>query len=169
MTAMDHSPSLLPNLPAQTAMRAAWACWLVLLVLPFLFFIYVLWTLMGAEENVGASSIHSGQGWFLTSMIYLIVAVPLSFFGRSWLFKAYWTGKPVEPRKYLLGMLTMWLTLEIGGLFALAGCLVDHKILPNLLPALVAFMFFTTLWPSGRAMTRTTGHLEDPQLYEEPR
>ncbi len=164
--AADHS-AVLPNVSAQSAMRMAWGCWLFLLVLPFLYFIYVIWTLMG-EETSGPPP-HSSQGWFLMSMIYLIVAVPLSFFGRSRLFKAYWTGKPVEPKKYLVGMLAMWLTLEVGGLLALTGCLVDHKPMPNLLPALVAFMFFTTLWPSGRAMTRTTGDSEDAGVYEEPR
>jgi hypothetical protein len=102
-------------------------------------------------------------------MGYLIVAVPLSFFGRSRLFKAYWSGAPVTPGKYLMGMLTMWVTLEIGGVFALVGCVASHSLLPNLLPALIAFMFFTTLWPSGKAMTRSTGDKEDPQLYEEPR
>lgn len=167
MTRIDYHASVLPNVAAASAMRMAWSCWLFLLVLPFLFFIYVLWTLMGQET--GAPPARSGQGWFLMSMLYLIVAVPLSFFGRSWLFKAYWTGKPVEPKKYVMGMLTMWLTLEAGGLLALAGCLVDKKLLPNLLPALVAFMFFTTLWPSGRAMTRTTGASEDHGVYEEPR
>jgi hypothetical protein len=168
MTAMNQPASFSPNVQAHTAMRAAWVSWLVMLVLPFLYFIYVLWKLMGAEENTG-SGIQMSDKWFLATMIYLIIAVPISFFGRSRLFKAYWTGKPVEPKNYLLGMLVMWVTMEIGGLLALTGCLVDHRPLPNLLPALVAFMFFATLWPSGRAMTRTTGNEEDPQLYEEPR
>jgi hypothetical protein len=66
-------------------------------------------------------------------------------------------------------MMSIWVALEIGGLFALVGCLRSQQLLPDLLPALVAFMFFVTLWPSGRAMTRQTGHLEDPQVYEEPR
>jgi hypothetical protein len=38
-----------------------------------------------------------------------------------------------------------------------------------MIPALVAFGFFATLWPSGRAMFKTDGDKEDPQLYEEPR
>jgi hypothetical protein len=82
MTAMNQPASFLPNVPAQTAMRAAWVSWLVMLVLPFLYFIYVLWKLMGAEGNV-VSSVQVSQKWFVAAMIYLIVAVPISFFARS--------------------------------------------------------------------------------------
>jgi hypothetical protein len=161
-------PAAHSNLSAKSAMQAAWGSWLFMLVLPFLYFIYVIWTLMGADT---ASSLpaRSSEGWFLGSMLYLIVAVPISFFARSRLFKSYWTGEPVAPKNYLLGMVLMWVTLEIGGLLALTGCLVDKKLLPNLLPSLVAFMFFATLWPSGRAMFKRNGDKEDPQLYEEPR
>lgn len=155
------------TLPAHTAMQVAWGCWLFMLVLPFLFFIYVLWTLMGQDTNRAVP--HASTAWFLGSMLYLIVAVPLSFFARSRLFKAYWTGEPVAPKNYLAGMLIMWVSLEVGGLLALSGCLVDRSLVPNLVPALVAFVFFATLWPSGRAMFKRDGDKEDPQLYEEPR
>ncbi len=63
----------------------------------------------------------------------------------------------------------MWGALEFGGIFSLLGCLVDHALLPNLLPALVAFMFYVTLWPSGRAMVSRMGHHEDAGMYEEAR
>jgi hypothetical protein len=165
-TELPYSP--VPSLAAKSAMRTAWMCWLALLAFPFLVFLYVVWHLMDSE-SVAGPAVRSAPTWFLAAMGYLIVAVPLSFFGRSRLFKAYWSGAPVTPGKYLVGMLTMWVTLEVGGIFALVGCLASHKLLPNLLPALIAFMFFTTLWPSGKAMTRTTGDQEDPQLYEEPR
>jgi hypothetical protein len=165
--AIDPSASMASSVAAKSAMRAAWVCWLALLAFPFLVFLYVLWH----NESVAVAPVDpsSKSTWFLAAMVYLIVAVPLSFFGRSRLFKAYWSGAPVTPGKYLVGMLTMWVALEVGGIFALIGCLSSHSLLPDLLPALIAFMFFTTLWPSGKAMTRTTGDQEDPQLYEEPR
>ena len=111
-----------------------------------------------------------GQTWFITASIYLLIVVPVAFFWRGHVFKAYWSGRPVTPHKYVYGMLSVWLALVIGGIYSLIGCYVEHSLLPNLLPALVAFMFYVTLWPSGRAMVRhTVGATDDPEVYEEPR
>jgi hypothetical protein len=107
--------------------------------------------------------------WFLASSIYLIIVVPISLFFRGRLFKAYESGHPIEPAKYLYGMLAIWTALEFGGIIGLLGCFVDHSLLPNLLPALAAFMFYVTLWPSGKSMVRTIGNVEDASVYEEPR
>ncbi len=162
-----HVPSGVSGLSPATAIRIAWVCWMVLLVAPFFMFLHVVWTL-NAESRVTVSP-HAHQTWFIAAIIYLLVAGPISFFARSNVFKAYWTGEVVSPGKYLSGMLLIWLTLEIGGLFSLAGCLVQNQLLPNLFPALIAFMFFVTFWPSGRAMIRHVGDKEDPAVYEEPR
>jgi hypothetical protein len=150
-----------------TAIRVAWVCWIVLLVVPFFLFLHVVWTLSG--ERAGGAAPDQQQRWFLGAVIYLLIAGPASFFARSEIFKAYWSGKTVSPKKYLSGMLLIWLALEVGGLFSLGGCLAERHLLPNLFPALVAFMFYVTFWPSGRAMVRPTGHLDDAALYEEPR
>jgi hypothetical protein len=127
----------------------------------------VAFTLGGAEAGHPHPETRT---WFLASSIYLLLAVPASFFWRGHIFKAYWSGKIVPPQKYLFGMLTVWLALEAGGILSLIGCAIDHALLPNLLPALVAFMFYVTLWPSGRAMVRhSVGAAEDPEVYEEAR
>jgi hypothetical protein len=42
-------------------------------------------------------------------------------------------------------------------------------MLPNLLPALLAFMLFTPLWPNGHSMTRALINEHDPADYEDPR
>ena len=74
------------------------------------------------------------------------------------------------PKSYLVGMLGVWATIEIGGLASLIGCLVTRSLLPTLLPALVAFMLFVPLWPSGRSMICShKGDSDDPETYEEPR
>lgn len=154
------------GLSVRSAIRIAWAVWTILLVVPFLLFLVVLWELVIRD----GSALHSGRtGWFLAASLYLLLAVPASFFWRGHVFKAYWSGHTIPPGKYLFGMISMWAALVIGGIFSLSGCFVDHSLLPNLLPALVAFMFYVTLWPSGRAMVRTVGNLEDASMYEEPR
>jgi hypothetical protein len=156
------------GLTPQLAIRLAWAVWLLFLVTPFFLFLFSVWTLSNARAHPSASQAEIDH-WFLGAMVYLLICVPFSFFARGRVFKAYWSGQPVSPRNYLSGMFTIWLALELGGFLSLAGCLVTGALLPNLLPALLAFMFFTTFWPSGRAMMRHSGHHEDPEVYEEPR
>lgn len=154
------------ELNAATALRYAWISWLTFLIVPFFLFLYVIVTLN--DETTGRQ-LGNAQTWFVASMAYLAIVVPLAIFWRSSLFRPYWQGETVTPKNYLKGMMVVWLSLEIGGLISLAGCLLNHSLLPNLLPALVAFMLFTPLWPSGRAMTRHVGNQDDPALYEEPR
>jgi hypothetical protein len=154
------------NLSVRTALNLAWATWAVLLVVPFLLFLAVVWTLMFHESTVVRPEQHT---WFLASSAYLLIVGPASFFWRGRLFKMYWEGHPIPPAKYLHGMLAIWAALEFGGIIALLGCLFEGALLPSLLPALVAFMFFVTLWPSGKAMVKSVGGEEDASIYEEPR
>jgi len=154
------------QLSVHTAIRLAWVTWIALLVVPFFLFLSVVWTLTNHESARVATQQPS---WFLASSAYLLVVVPASFFWRSRLFKCYWSGHPIPPAKYLYGMLAIWAALEFGGIISLLGCFVDRSLLPNLLPALIAFMFFVTLWPSGRSMVTVVGNAEDASVYEEPR
>jgi len=164
----DRSGSLWPSFSPPTALRLAWLCWCVLGVIPFFLALWLIWHLSG-----GAAAPHPPHPlrnrWFLGPMIYLILVVPASLFWRGRVFKPYWSGRTVPPGKYLLGMLAIWLALDLGGLLSLLGCVVTGSLLPNLLPALLTLMFFLTTWPSGRAMVRTVGQHTDPQVYEEPR
>jgi hypothetical protein len=154
------------SISVRTALRLAFATWVVLLVIPFFFFLAVLWEL-GLRET---TAIHTGpHTWFLSACAYLVIVVPAGFFWRDRLFKSYWSGHPIEPMKYLFGNLAMWAALEFGGIISLLGCLVERSLLPNLLPALIAFVFFMRLWPSGKAMVRSVGQAEDASVYEEPR
>jgi hypothetical protein len=155
------------EMSAESALVLAWRWWLVLLVLPFIIFLGVIWNLMDQEAGTGNAPL--AQGWFLAAMAFLAVAGPGAFFWRSHVFKAYWSGERVLPRDYLSGMLAVWWTLEIAGIFSLSGCLLSRQLLPNLLPAVVAFMLYVPLWPSGRAMVDRIGGTDDPGTYAEPR
>jgi hypothetical protein len=156
------------ELNPETALRYAWFSWLGMLVLPFLLFLYVCWSLM--DETGGKRDLPAANVWFLACVTYMITVVPASIFWRSWHFRAYWSGDCVAPRSYLIGMLGVWATIEIGGLASLIGCIVTRSLLPTMLPALVAFMLFVPLWPSGRSMIcHHKGDSDDPETYEEPR
>jgi hypothetical protein len=156
------------GLPPSAAMRRAWVTWLIMLVLPFILFVVAVWYTTWINSS-GSSKSTLNQVWFIIAMVYLILVVPASLFWRSHIFKAYWHGQTVSPRDYLHGMISVWVALEIGGLFSLAGCIVGANLLPCLLPALIAFMFYILLWPNGRAMSHTTGGSDDAAIYEEPR
>lgn len=150
-----------------TALRIAWVAWLVMLISPFALFLWMLWSL--GEWQSRHLIPKDNTGWFLASSFYLIIAVPFSFFWRGHIFKAYWIGKPVSANHYLFGMISIWVALEIGGLVSLFGCVATHTMLPNLMPAMIAFMFFVTLWPNGRAMIKPAGQYNDPEFYQEPK
>jgi hypothetical protein len=138
-----------------------------MLVLPFILFVVAVW--YNAWVDTGGRSGRLGQVWFIIAMLYLIFVVPASLFWRGHIFRAYWHGQTVAPRDYLWGMIGVWLALEIGGLFSLIGCMITGGLMPCILPALIAFMFYVTLWPNGHAMSRPVGGTDDHAIYEEPR
>lgn len=155
------------TLCADTALTIAWWTWFSLLALPFVMFLGVMWQLMDGD-GLTADPIMA-QKWFVASMAYMAIGVPAAFFWRSRMFRGYWAGRCVAPRDYLAGMITIWAALEIGGLLALLGCIMTSTLLPNLFPALLAFMLFTPLWPNGHSMSRPLTNEQDPGHYEEPR
>ncbi|MGD0539987.1 MAG: hypothetical protein ABSB33_00580 [Tepidisphaeraceae bacterium] len=148
------------------ALLWAWLCWAILLVIPFLLLQWVIWRL----HTVEVARPHADAAkWFVAAMAYLLVILPGSFFWRGHLFKNYWLGRPVAPHKYVVATISIGLALALGGVFSLIGCLVTHSLMPNLIPALLSLLLFAIHWPTGRAMVRPVGHVEDPQVYEEPR
>ncbi|HZL36234.1 MAG TPA: hypothetical protein VFC78_13030 [Tepidisphaeraceae bacterium] len=155
------------ELTAGSALRRAWYWYISLLFVPFAMFVAVLIDLNRAEGTAGHWRIKNG--WFIGAIAFLIVATPIAFWIRSRFFRSYWRGEVVSPRHYLTGMLILWLTFEAGGLLSLLGCFVSNSLLPCLLPAIAAFLFFLPLWPNGRAMTRPRGNSDDPEIYSEPR
>ena len=155
------------QLSVDAALQIASWTWFGLLTAPFVLFLAVVWHLTD-NESIRADETIANR-WFIGTMAYMAIGIPAAFFVRSRLFRGYWQGQLVSPRNYVMGMLLIWCALEIGGLLSLAGCLFSGKLLPNLVPGLLAFMLFTPLWPNGHAMTRRLKNEHDPADYEEPR
>ena len=147
-------------------MQAAWYIWSALLLAPFMLFLMVTWFIAGNDRPMHQSF---GYEFFIFNCIYLALAVPVSFGLRSKMFASYYEGKGVPPRRWLVGMMIPWIAFELAGIFSLIGAIVDNTLLPNLIPALLAFVLFCTQWPKGTGMLRPTGDSEDSGLYEEPR
>lgn len=150
------------------SMRIAWWTWFVGLVIPFSVFLVAV-IAMNMNDDPDRVRPRLGSAWFLFNMAYLAVSVPLAFFLRSRLFRKYYDGQGVEPRKYLLGMTVVWAVLVIGGILSMLGTYAAFMFAPNIIPALVAFVLYLTQWPKGHAMVRPTGNQDDFEQYEEPR
>lgn len=160
----SNSRELSPTL----AIKIAWWTWLTLLIAPFVLFVFVVYRLTDDSASAVRDQALANH-WFVGTMAYLAVATVSMFFLRSRLFHRYWEGEVVAPRAYLMGMSLVWLALETGGILALVGCLVSNSLLPGMIPAMAAFMFFLPFWPSGHAMVRRNiGNAEDPGRYKEP-
>ncbi len=169
MAAIIHEPALTgepEGLTPTIAVRYAWAGWIVLLALPALYLLYVLWHISGG----GPGNEDVARQWFIGATAFMIVITPVSLFIRSRIFKSYWQGRRIAPKAYLMGMFTVWIAMELGGIISLTGCLMSRMLLPNMIPALVAFVLFIPLWPTGKSMVNArAGSAEDPEHYEEPR
>ncbi len=164
-TTLPESPEM--RRATQRALNLAWIAYLILLVVPFLVFLGLILLLGFGRGDFSAGG--GGHEWFIVSTVWIGVTVPIAFWFRSRLFRDYWSGGVVSPGRYLSGMLSIWVALEIGGLLGLIGCFVSKSLMPSILPALVAFMLFTPFWPSGQAMTRAVGSYEDSELFKHPR
>lgn len=138
-----------------------------MLTIPFVVFLGVLFSL----QQAGAAEADREQAGvlFILNMAYLAMGVPLGFWFRTRQFERYYHGEPVDPRRYLLGINVLWLVLMVGGLLSLLSVWVSRSITPNIVPAIVAFIFFVSQWPKGHAMLRPRGDRDDPEIYEEPR
>lgn len=148
------------------ALQWAWGIWISLPILPWLLSIYVLWRASTAAE---AENEPMARNAFLATLIYAAVIVPAALFWRARLFRDYSSGNTVLPRTYLLGMSALWLALATVGFLASLGCLLSGKLMPNLIIGVVALLAYWTFWPTGDAMVRRVGGVEDPEIYEEPR
>lgn len=153
-------------LTPQDALRYAWVIWLILLFIPFFAFMGLLFYLMSGPTPVRPGL---SYGFMFTSLGWIALITPLGFYIRSRLFRDYDHGRPVRPGAYLLGMTMIWLPLEIGGLLAILGAFLSNTLIPNIIPAMLAFVLFTPFWPSGDAMARPLGDKDDFELYKEPR
>lgn len=166
----DHSGGGRAELTPQKALRRAWFTYLTMLAIPAVLFVVTLFTLAGEGYGFTRRDRSMWDVWFIGAVAFLVIAGPAAFFVRSRMFRGYWTGECVAPRAYLSGMIVVWATLELGGIISLVGALMSHSLFPYILPALVAFMMYVALWPSGRAMTcGDRGRSDDPERYEEPR
>lgn len=151
----------------ESALKHAWYWYGGLMAVPTLMFIYMVWWFLQRDPQ---AQVESRWTWLMATVAFMAIAIPASIFARSRLFRAYWQGESVAPRVYLMGMTLVWATIVVSGLASMVGCMMSGTLLPNLVPALVAFVVYLTMWPSGRVMIgERQGLSEDPEHYEEPR
>jgi hypothetical protein len=152
---------------AQATLRAAWVVYFVFMVLPPLAFAIALLVQM----NRTASPRNSGgvTNWLWVIVAYLVVGFPAALFIRRRVCIAYNRGESVAPRNYFVGMLTVWVSLEIGMFLPIVGYCVTGVLMPIIPLALVPLVFFFTLWPSGDMLVSHSGDSDDAETYKNPR
>jgi hypothetical protein len=151
----------------RATLRAAWVVYIILLTVPLAGLLLLLVSYIGSDVPV-RTGLHL-NGWFVLTFVWLAVGVPAALFFRRHLCGDYVRGKVVPRGKYFAGMLTVWLTLEVGMILSLIGCYVTELFVPNLALALVAFVFFVTHWPSGTMLFSRGGDSDDSEVYRQPR
>lgn len=166
MTATSAAVQTAPPLSPRAAFKTAWRLWTLMLVLPFFVFMAAIAYLMTSTVTARPELSHN---WFVFAILWTGVTIPAAFFVRSRLFADYWQGRTVAPGRYLAGMLVVWLAIEVAGLISLAGCFVSGSLLPDLIPALFAFVLYLMLWPTGSAMTSPVGAEDDSSIFRHPR
>ncbi len=165
-TSLHHEHPDRPQLTVERALLYAWRTWITLLAIPFLLVLGLVWHMGFGQVGTAGGNV---TGWFFGAMIFIAVVIPASFFAREKIFSSYWTGQVVSPRKYLAGMVTVWIALDLAGIFCVLGSIMTESLMPNLIPSVILLLYFFTQWPMGRAMVHSAGHEEDAQLYKEPR
>jgi len=151
----------------ESTLRQAWLWYGGLMAIPTLMLIYLVWWFLKSD---GVVETDTRWTWLIGTVAFMGIAIPASIFARSRMFRGYWDGECVAPKAYLMGMVIVWATIVVTGIASMIGCMMTGSLLPNLFPALVAFVLYLTMWPSGRAMTcEEKGNMDDPQKYEEPR
>lgn len=153
------------RLNANRALVVAWVSWAILLFFPVIVFVAAMYGSLGQPN----ADIALSETFFVASLAWMIVTVPLAFLLRGYIFRSWWGGETVEPASYIKGMLAIWLSAEIGGLIALAGVWVSHLAMPCLLPAALALMLFMPFWPNGSAMSDKVGNATDDEVFRYPR
>jgi len=151
----------------ESALLTAWWVYLVLMILPFM----VLAAVIISSSYTGAPSRapHNVRLWLLLTLAYFAMALPAGLFYRRHVCGAYFRGELVAPRQYLIGMVAVWVSLELGIVLAIVSCYVTASFPPGLMLALAAFIVFLYLFPTGKMMVSGVGDSEDPEIYQEPR
>src|SRR5687767_4020657 len=76
------------QLTAEVALRIAWISWLTMLAVPFVLFIVAVWLTQVMGDGIARPLAAESRTWFYVAVVYLVTAVPVSFFFRSHVFKA---------------------------------------------------------------------------------
>ena len=109
------------------------------------------------------------ERWLWIIVGYYVIVVTAAFFRTGWMFRGYYSYRPVPPRTYVRGMTIVWGALALGAWASLAVCFFTRTLLPNILLAAVGNVMLLALWPKGNAMAPPAGNPADPGQYQEPR
>ena len=94
----------------------------------------------------------TGQLLFYIACGLTATAIPVGLFVRGQVFKRGWVGDVITPGAYTTGNIVAWACCEAPAIAGLVGCMIAGSLMPNVIPAVAAFVMHLLLWPNGRAM-----------------
>ena len=164
MVASSHIAS--PNRLERT-LYLAWTIWSALLLVTLGVLAATVSIVHNTPPTEGSPA--TARRWLWLIVVYYFIVVTAAFFRTGWMFRSYYSYRPVAPRTYLSGMMIVWAALAFGAWASLAACYFTRTLLPNILLAGVGNVMLLALWPKGNAMAPPAGRSTDPGQYQEPR
>lgn len=154
-------------LDAQSALKQAWIWYAAILAVPFVAIVcHAVARVIDAQPFI---SEHASRVGFVATLLWIGLSGAVGFLGQEYYFASYFKGQPVTPKEYLTGKVFAWVCLMSGAMMAAVFMWLSQEAFPHVFAAIIAIIFTLTQYPNGRAMTSTTGNLDRPQLYEQPR
>jgi hypothetical protein len=144
---MDRTPPFMVHAPA--ALRTLRVLWAAMLSgqLIFLFIIFFLWS-TDRIEPIGSVA----MVLFYVSLGLMGAVIPLAYFVRNQIYKRNWQADAVTPAGYAQGNLLLLVMLEGVSMFALVATLLNGRLWPTFLPAVICLAFQVINFPTGAPM-----------------
>ena len=158
---------------AGLALRGAWASYLVLALVPPAAMIgSIFFLLFTGNDRTFTDDPQGfdffGMAWLVAGMIYIGIALPVSYYVRRLCWIDFYKGGVVDPKDYLKGWLAVWIPLVIGGVLGFVGLALTAEF-ATVFISMLSFVVFLSTTPNGHALTRPVGDVDDPGTYEEPK
>jgi hypothetical protein len=151
----------------QSTLCAAWITYIALMMVPPATFAIAAFIQM--NRTAPSRNPDGVTTWLWLILAYLAIGFPAALFIRRHLCIAYSRGGTVAPKKYFWGMLTVWLSLELGIFLAIVGFCATGVFMPIIPLALIPQLFMMTLWPTGDMLVSHSGDSDDAEIFETPR
>jgi len=122
--------------------------WGGLLLGPVALLVVVVAVGHGSERDLGDLAMFL----FGLEVAFLVVAAVVGGFARKQIYKRHWQADAITPRGYVLGNILLLTLLEAASLFGLVLTMLHGRLIPMVLPAMIAMGLHAVNFPTGGPM-----------------